>query len=355
MADETNIKPIDVLFIYAILSPHVGGAAVCGSTMLSTLNKEYRGMFKRIRVLTERGCNIKSDHKLKVKSILLNYDSVSNHQKSFIKQAINYLIIICYILFAKKNIIHIHARYVYAKYIGKIIWLALFISPAKVIIDIRDKFYNNFRVGHNFIICSEDLLDFYSWVQNKHYIPIPIKFPPLNENIKQNHQIAYIGTITENKGVLELLEGYKQYVKESTNPLELHFWGLDTLKDGFEKEIKGIKSAKYCGYISNDEIFEKISEYKAIILPSKSEGMPRICLETMYCNRIIVCHKSLKSIIAYIPEQFVLNDISQEEIKNVLFQLELHDGQISYKYDFSIHYPENSCNKLINVYQQIIK
>ena len=343
-------KKIDILYIVSIMPPFPGGAAVDFDIITSTL-KDYNDKFRRIVVLTERGCKKEMDDVLQIKDVLYNYDSAS--RKSFFKQLINYLVILFYILFTPKDIIHIHARYVYAKYIGRIIWLALLISPSKVVIDIRDRFYCNFGFGHHYIVCSEDLLDYYSWINNKYYVPVPLNLPEINKNIKYGHKIAYIGTIVANKGILELLNGYRQYVNESRNPLELHFWGLNNMGDRFIREIEKTKNAKYCGYISNDEIFSKILEYKAIILPSKSEGLPRTCLEAMYCNRIIVCHRSIRTVVEHIPEEFIFDDATSMEIKNKLFIIESYDKALSYDYDFNVHSPERVANKLIEFYSNI--
>ena len=354
MPIKHETKPLSVLFICSILPPYTGGAALQGSNIISTFSEKFKNEFKQINVITEKGCTIKSDNTLKIQSILFNYDSVSNQDKSFIKQLINYLIVIFNILFTKKDIIHIHSRYVYAKYIGKIIWLSLLLSPSKVIIDIQDRFYNNFRFGHNFVVCSEELLEYYSWLKRKFFIPMPAKFPKI-EDKRFKHKVAYFGEITSNKGVIELINGYKKYLKDTDNPLELHFYGSNTLGEIFKEMIKNIAKIKYLGVIPHNRIFDKILEYKAVILPSKFEGLPRICLETMYCNRIIVCHKSIKQITPYLSDQFILDDIAPEYIKGALYNIESYDKQITYKYDFSIHLPENTCKKLINLYQQVIK
>lgn len=349
------MKPLSVLYVNAILPPHVGGAAATGRAILSCFKGVFKERFKRIMVLTERGCDIKSIDPIEVHDVLFNYDSVDKHKKSVIKQLINYLIIIFFVVFTRNDIIHIHARYVYGRHIGKLVWLALLLSPSKVIIDIQDRFYNNHGTKHNFIVCSKELWNYYSWLSKKTYVPIPIEFTFLKGKYHTKHQIAYIGTITENKGVLELMEGYKQYIKKSPNPLELHLWGINNMADKIEKEVKFVKSMKYCGQLSNDDVFEKILEYKAVILPSKSEGMPRICLETMYCNRIIICHKSIRSLVPYISEQFILNDIIPESIENALFAVESYNKEISYDYDFTIHKPTNVSSQLINLYQQVMK
>ena len=87
-------KPLKILFICSILPPHTGGAALQGSNIILTFSEKFKCEFNQIAVVTERGCNIKSNEVLRIHSILFNYDSVGSQDKSFIKQLINYLIII---------------------------------------------------------------------------------------------------------------------------------------------------------------------------------------------------------------------------------------------------------------------
>ena len=344
---------MQILYICSIMPPYAGGAAVDYGIILKSLVDYHGKRFKQIRVLTERGCNKIESEKVKIDDILFNYDSAAAGNKSFFKQFLNYFIILYYILFTSNDVVQIHARYVYAKYVGRIIFLALLLSPSRVFIDIRDRFYSNFGKWQKFIVCSEELMEYYSWLSKKTYIPVPLMMPPLDESTEQKHQIAYIGSIVENKGVTELLNGYEEYLKESTNPMELHFWGMNFMGKGFQKKARAIERLKYLGVVPNDQIYDIIMRYKAVILPSPSEGMPRICLETMFCNRIIVCPNNIKSIASYIPREFVLKSLNPEELKEMLLFVEAYDRKIAYSYDFSIHSPQKVSDKLLELYKQI--
>jgi len=84
----------------------------------------------------------------------------------------------------------------------------------------------------------------------------------------------YIGRLNRDKGVLNLLEAFKNIYK-SNNNCYLLFIGPD--EESLYSKLKGknIKRLKYC---SDPSIFYKIAD--CFILPSKREGMPVTILES---------------------------------------------------------------------------
>ncbi len=348
-----NKKPegIDILFIVSILPPYPGGAAIDYFSFLSLLSK--RKEFERITLLTERGCS-KGIENVDFMDTLFNYDSAKAGEKSRLKQALNYLMIIWRIISSNHDIIHIHARYVYAGYVGRLVWLALLVSRSRAVVDIRDRFYNSFGFGHDFIVCSEELLKYYSWIKKASYIPVPMGIKATGRGASQSRHIAYFGAIAHNKGILELVEGFKEYLKDSEDPLELRIYGPDLIGARFLKSIEGIERIKFMGVIPNDEVARKILDCRAVVLPSKSEGMPRVCLETMALGRVIACHRNIRSMFPCIPGEFVLDDLAPQEFKRILFNIEASDGEASYDYDFSVHSHENVSERLLELYRKIL-
>lgn len=342
-------KRLRILYIVSIMPPYPGGAAVDYSCFLRGFsNGKYAALIDRITVLTEKGCQRDyGSPVIEVRDRLFNYDSAE--RKRFSRQALNYLMILHAILFARCDVIHIHARYVYARYIGRLIWLALYISRAASVVDIRDRFYNGFGRGPSFLVCSSSLKEYYSWIKGTTLIPVPLSLSPIAKSAS-GKDIAYFGTIAANKGIMELVEGFKQYVT-GKGGMELHIYGANSMGETFTGAIKDVERIKYFGPVPNGEILDRIKGYRAVVLPSKSEGMPRICLETMYCGRIIVCHRNIKSIIPCIPDAYVLEDITPEELKKVFVRLEAEEyGPITYDYDFGIHRQESVCDMLLSHY-----
>lgn len=345
-----------VLYIVSILPPYPGGAAVCYGNMLRGLaDVESRGRdISSVTVLTERGCETNYGAPVKVHDRLYRHDSAGATEKRSLRQALNYLIIMGYILFSGNDIVHIHARYVYARYIGRLVWLALLMSPARTVIDIRDRFYKNFGFGHRFLVCSKDLMGFYGWIRKKEYIPVPMDFPELKKGVEAKRRVGYFGAIAENKGIRELVRGYEEYRVESDDPLELHIWGHNLIGPGFEAMAAG-PGISYQGSVAPDEVLERMLECKAVILPSRSEGMPRVCLEAMYCGRIVVCHEAVESVASALPERFVLKDLSSSEIKRALFEVESYGGEASFDYDLKGHSRDMVASGLVDFYNRALE
>ncbi len=354
-ADEAHgqRKSIRVLYIVSIMPPYPGGAAVDYGVITTCMGRAFTGEVSRIRVLTERGCSRDVPEKVEIDDRLLNYDSVEGGDKKRIRQALNYLMILGNIIFSGSDVIHIHARYVYSRYMGRVVWAALLASRAKVLIDIRDRFYNNFGWGHKYLVCSEDLLGYYSWIEDLCYLPVPINPAPVKARPPEE-KMAYFGSISRNKGVMELIEGYRTYHEESARKMELHFYGPNAIGREFEEAVMSAPGVRYMGVVPNDRVIEKINEYKATVLPSESEGMPRICLETIYCRRIAICHRNVHHTIPEIPEEFVLNGTGPDEFKRVFLNVERSDGEIQYGYDFAAHMPENVCRGLVSIYRECL-
>lgn len=329
------------------MPPYQGGAAVDYGIILERLGANFSGDLD-LRVLTERGC-AKGLDGVVCDDSLLNYDSAPTKKRA--RQALNYLKIIREVLFSGADVVHIHARYVYGRYIGRLIWLALLFSPSKVVVDIRDRFYGNFGFGHNFIFCSDELREFYGWIANGITIPVPLALKSVNAGT-EGRGLAYFGTIARNKGVFELIKAYAEYRKASRNPPGLDFYGFNAIGAEFIEALSQTEGAEYRGEVDQGEVIGRMSEYRAVVLPSASEGMPRVCLEAIYARRMILCHESVRRSIACIPEAFTFSDAAKD-LPRLFAMAELAWGEVSYEYDFTRHDPRAICGELVDLYRWI--
>lgn len=343
---------LKILYVVSIMPPHQGGAATDYASFVRGLADErFNRSVESVSVLTERGCAKGYGPRVEVKDRLLKYDTAD--EKRFLAQAVNYLIILGHILFGGHDIVHIHARYVYARRIGRIVWLALLLSRTKAVVDLRDRFYRGFGFGANFIVCSGALKEYYSWIKGAKCIPVPLALPAPVAWSEGENNIAYFGAISANKGVMELIEGFEQYRSSHGGFAELHLYGANAMGEDFISAIKDKKWVRYMGSVASGEVFEKIMEYRAVVLPSASEGMPRICLEAIYCEKPVVCHRNIRSIIPCIPGGFVLDNLTPEEFTRVFKNLEGREGPVRYGYDFSVHRPQSVCAALLKHYEDL--
>jgi len=341
-----------ILYIVSIMPPHAGGAAIDYASFVRGVGGErHKDTVESVTVLTEKGCRRDYGPLVRIKDSLSNYDTAEN--RSLLAQLRNYATILRHILFGGYDIVHIHARYVYARYAGRAVWLALALSRANAVVDLRDRFYNGFGFGVNFIVCSDGLREYYSRIKGARCIPVPLDLPDTGAWKKGGDNLAYFGTIAANKGVMELIDGFALYREKESAFKELHLYGANAMGDRFLRAIEGKKGVRYMGVVESGEVMRKITEFKAVALPSMSEGMPRVCLETMYCAKPIICHRNIKSILPCIPDEFVLDGLAPKEFARVLEKAAKVEGPVEYGYDFTAHHPESVCSLLVKEYGEI--
>lgn len=344
-------RRLKILYVVSIMPPYPGGAAVDYASFVSGLGGErFIQSVESVTVLTEKGCARDYPSRVRIKDSLINYDTAA--RKSHLAQLLNYMSILWHILFGGYDVVHVHARYVYGRYIGRVVWLALVVSRAAAFVDLRDRFYNGFVFGVNFIVCSDALKEYYSRVKRPRCVPVPMTLGAAQRVDRPGRNLAYFGTIAASKGVMELIDGFARYRREGGGLAELHVYGANAMGDGFLRAIEGRVGIRYLGAIESSEVMKKIPQYAAVVLPSVSEGMPRVCLETISCERVIVCHRNIKSILPCIPDEFVLNDLTPGEFARVLKSIEKVEGPVAYGYDFSVHRPESVCSLLVRHYDE---
>lgn len=100
-------------------------------------------------------------------------------------------------------------------------------------------------------------------------------------------QAVFVGRIEEGKGIVSLLEAWKE-IKD----VELLLCGTGSLKEWATEYCSenGISNVKMMGFTQHDEIMKIISESEFLILPSLwYEGFPMTIVESMACGTPILC------------------------------------------------------------------
>lgn len=100
-------------------------------------------------------------------------------------------------------------------------------------------------------------------------------------------KLIYTGKLAFSKGVLQLIEAFKQISQEIDEKIELYIVGSGI---GTEKEII-MDSAKefsekihFLGQLNQAELAEKFRESDLFILPSFYDGFPKVMLEALACG-----------------------------------------------------------------------
>ena len=115
------------------------------------------------------------------------------------------------------------------------------------------------------------------------YVDTDKFFPFDNKKTKIENRLIFVGRLSYQKNIPSLLYALK----------ELNL-GLDVVGDGeLIKEIKALAKSlfidvKMLGRVSNAKLPYLLNQYSYFILPSFSEGMPKVLLEAMSCGLVCI-------------------------------------------------------------------
>lgn len=175
-----------------------------------------------------------------------------------------------------------------------------------------DKWYNKISIAH------EHIINFSNFKAKKE----------LNE---RKNIIGYLGRFSEEKGILNLLKAVTQIQKVKNN-LNFILLGDGKAKEKVEAYIANNKLqdiVKIKGWVSHDKLPDYLNELKLLVLPSYSEGLPNIILESMACGTPILSTSvgAIPDIIKDSETGFLMDNNSSEcissNIQRVLNQNDL--------------------------------
>jgi len=127
------------------------------------------------------------------------------------------------------------------------------------------------RYKHKSSIAHEHFLDFDRFKIQK----------PLNE---RDNLVGYIGRLSQEKGILNLMEAIPKVAK-TTDEAAFLIGGDGQLRPQVEKYTNKLNNkVKFVGRIPHDEFPAHLNKLKLLVLPSYTEGLPHIMLEAMACG-----------------------------------------------------------------------
>lgn len=144
--------------------------------------------------------------------------------------------------------------------------------------------------------------------------------------------VGYIGRLSEEKGILNLVKAIPLVLKERKDICFI-LGGEGGLSHEIRSIVKdeGLKAyAKLIGWIPHDELPKYLNELKLLVLPSYTEGLPNIMLEAMACGTPVLVTQvgAIPCVIEHRKNGFILKKNSPECIaKNILKILNRKDLQ----------------------------
>lgn len=139
---------------------------------------------------------------------------------------------------------------------------------------------------------------------------------------KREKLVGYIGRLSEEKGILNLVESAPQ-ILNTVKDAKFELVGEGHLKNTIEQFLERTalySKVKLAGWIAHDKIPDYLNNYKLLVLPSYTEGLPNIMLEAMACGTPVLT-TAVGSISQFVRDRqtgFILENNSPECIaKNV--------------------------------------
>jgi glycosyltransferase involved in cell wall biosynthesis len=158
----------------------------------------------------------------------------------------------------------------------------------------------------------------------KHFLDFT-KFKIKKEFYKRRNLIGYIGRLSEEKGVINLVNAIPQVLKQYPN-LEFLIIGDGQLRGTLQKIIKRNnlhEKVKVLGWIPYESIPDYLNELKLLVLPSYTEGLPNAVLEAMACGTIVLATPvgSIPAVIKDGENGFLMKDNSPKCIADNILRV----------------------------------
>jgi glycosyltransferase involved in cell wall biosynthesis len=262
------------------------------------------------------------------------------------------------------DLIHFHTRYR-----GRLFYAALRRSRVPVVADLRDKMTDPARlaaVTDRLLCCGEGVQRFAieKGFPAERTVLIPNAFMPpdipsteLVSNARQLYGLSerpyllFVGDITYNKGVYDLLEAYRQW--QSAHPrVRLVLAGINREGERFLRRVRQVGGTIYLGHVPHRDALMLMRGAEVVVLPSRSEGMPTVILEAIALGTRVICPPGIPEFERYLP-QFVLPSVDADSIVKTL-SVVWYDNTLP-SYPLSQHSVNRVVEELANVYSEVMR
>lgn len=217
--------------------------------------------------------------------------------------ATTFLVTLFIILRYRPKIIHVHSSTAITP--GACLFSQLLRIP--IIIDVQDFFPKQFplnwviKIGHSprYIALGKKIEEMLVSINipKQNILTLPLASLPIERKIMETPKrkmdnndvtILFIGELTKIKGIDILLESFKVASNLSAN-LFLKIIGDGPMRASCEDFIRDKNlNIKLLGILSHEKTLEEISFSDIIILPSRTEGFPRVILEAFEFEKPVI-------------------------------------------------------------------
>lgn len=138
-----------------------------------------------------------------------------------------------------------------------------------------------------------------------------------NNYSSKRHNLLFVGSLNKLKGVDLFIEALENVGTDQFNTIT--FIGGGELLESYRKKSKSMKNVIFTGYLNREQIFEYFKASDFIVLPSFSEGFPKVLAEAAAFGVIPIC-TSISSIPQYINSEcgYLILKPDVSDLSNVL-------------------------------------
>lgn len=360
-------QKIRILFLTPLYPPAVGGAAEHYSQLVSPLANDPQ--VDRLVVLTERLADAPSEEPLSQGVILRRLPPwLSLPRGSLLERASRRLRtcgrlwgLVPEIVDAERiNIVQIHST---AAYTFSPLLARLARRRIALVADLQDNLFDagSFRRCDRVMCCSENTLArarAFGLPDNK-LVLAPVPFSPASVAARvperedpgiREPYICFVGSVTARKGIYALLRAFAHF-RQTEPAFSLLILGMNHEGNRFLVRTKE-DGVIYQGSVSHVRALSLMARAALVVLPSKSEGLPRTCLEAIALGRKVLLPPSVPEFDRHCPE-FVLPEVTPESIAGKM--KEVLDSDKRPAYPWGEHEPRKVIGMYKRVYEDLLE
>jgi glycosyltransferase involved in cell wall biosynthesis len=169
-----------------------------------------------------------------------------------------------------------------------------------------------------------------------------------NLYLQEKPYIVFIGNVSKNKGIFELLDAMRIFAQNEPNAIKLLFCG--ELND----PLSALQNnCNYLGPLDYMNTMKLLFGADLLILPSKSESHPRVIIESIIYKVPFLMTRGVSELEQHFPEN-MLENIEPKHIASRINDC-LYDNSPnrSNTYPIHLHQIDNVINQLYKVYENL--
>jgi glycosyltransferase involved in cell wall biosynthesis len=369
-SENTYKKSMRILLLTPLYPPAIGGAASYFADILPRL--EAYPTIDRLLLLTERMPGEPREMTTGKLTVLRLLPTRVSAERPYPMHALTYLQTQLWLTINlprlvtkyRLDLLHFHTRYR-----GRLFYRALSQLPVPVLADLRDKMSDPAALAacsQHLLCCAQGVVDFATAggypVEHTSHIPIPFVPPtPLSETAVQAARqhlglserpfLLYLGDMTVNKGVYELLAAFAQW-QQAQPGVDLVLAGMNREGRPFIERIRQVPQTHFLGHIPHAQALALMQAAEMALLPSRSEGLPLTILEAVALGKKVLCPPNIPEFEAHLPE-FVLPEVTVEAIQTTLTKIWRNPTLPNYP--LADHQVGTIVDQIVVVYRRLIK